>query len=253
MGRSTLEQDIVDRRRLHRRAVGEALRRVREDAGLSIREVARAAGIDHAHLSRIEHGHASASQDTLVAVARIMGHAVSIRLYPTDGPRLRDHVQARMLDAVLGIAHPRWRSRLEVAVYRPAHGVIDLVLEDREHPDIVAGEGHSQLRSVEAQLRWANDKTASLLSAPGWPWREDGVQPHIDRLLLLRSCRAMHETVLALPHLFRAAYPARPGDAYEALTTSGPRWPGSAILWVTVDGADTRVLRGLPTRLRGSW
>lgn len=261
MGRTTFEQVIADRQRQHRRAIGEEIRVAREDAGLSIRAVARAAGIDPSHLSRVEAGDRGMSQDALVAVASAIGCRVSTKLFTTDGPRLRDHLQARMVEAVVGAAHRRWRPRLEVGVYRPVRGVIDLVLADVEHPDLVAGEAHSQLRSAEGQLRRAGEKADGLGAAAAWSWEEDGAAggvgtrdaPRLSRLLVPRSCRATHDLVRTLPHLFRAAYPADPAVAYAALTTSGPRWPGDAILWVTIHGAATKVIDGLPRSLRGGW
>ena len=143
------------------RCVGSAWTR-----GLSIRAVARAAGIDAAHLSRIERGSAAPSQDALVAIATAMGYRTSIRLFPSDGPRIRDHVQVRMIEALLRDLRPRWVPRLEVAVYQPVRGVIDMVLHDRETHDVVAGEAHSVLTTFEHQLRWAGQKADSLPSAP---------------------------------------------------------------------------------------
>jgi transcriptional regulator with XRE-family HTH domain len=252
MGRTTLEQVIADRQRSHRRAIGEELRRVRLEAGLSIRSVSRAAGVDPAHLSRIETGERACSHDALVALSAAMGHVPSTRLFPTDGPRVHDHIQVRMIEALLRMLHQRWSPRLEVPVYRPARGVIDVVLVDRETSEVVAGEGHSALHTVEHQLRWAGLKADSLPSASGWPWSSGaGGSARIGRLLLLRSSRAMIELVRGLPTVFGTAYPADPRVAYAALTAGDVRWPGAAILWVTIDGADSRVIDGLPRALRG--
>ena len=250
MGQTTLERVIADRQRAHRRAIGEELRRVRLDAGLSIREVSRAAGVDPAHLSRVETGERSCGQDVLVAFATAMGHVASMRLFPTDGPRVRDHIQVRMIEALVRVLHPRWSPRLEVAVYRPSRGVVDAVLVDRETTDIVAGEAHSVLHTVEQQLRWAGLKADSLPSAGGWPWSDTLGGPRTGRLLLLRSSRAMHDLVGSLPGTFRSAYPADAREAYEALTSPAVRWPGAAILWVTIDGEDSRVIDGVPRALR---
>ena len=59
-------------------------------------------------------------------------------------------------------------------------------------------------------------------------------------------------TLALLPGTFRSAYPADPHDAYAALTSAGVRWPGAAILWVTIDGVDSRLMDGLPRALRAS-
>jgi hypothetical protein len=178
-----------------------------------------------------------------------MGHVVSVRLFPSTGPRVRDHLQVRMIEALLAVLHPRWHARLEVPVYRPARGVIDVLLHDAEQGDIVAGEGHSVLSAVERQLRWAALKCDSLPSADGWPFGQP-VEPRATRLLLLRSCAEMHDLVRALPATFRAAYPSDSRAAVDALTGSTTTWLGSAIVWADIRGAATRILEGPPRRLR---
>lgn len=250
MGRTTLEQLIADRQRDARRAVAEELHRCRVERGLSVRAVCRGAGIDPAHLSRIEAGDRAPSQGTLVALAAAMGCRVSTRIYPTDGPRVRDHIQVRLIEALLRILHTRWTVRLEVPVYRPVRGVIDVVLQDRAFNDVVAGEGHSLLVNVEHQLRWAGEKAESLPSARGWSFADLDDTPRIGRLLILRSSRAMHDLARTLPETFKAAYPADPAVAYAALTTADVRWPGHALLWAVLDGADTRLIDGRPRGLR---
>jgi transcriptional regulator with XRE-family HTH domain len=250
MGATKLEQQVADRQRELRRAVGEEMRRVREDEGLSLRSVSAAAGYHHSHLPRIEAGDRDGSLDALAAHATAMGHQVSLRLFPTTGPRVRDHVQVRMIEALLGSLHPRWHPRLEVPVYRPARGVIDVVIQDRETSALVAGEGHSVLATVERQLRWAALKSDSLPSASGWPWADVLEAPPVSRLLLLRSCRTMHELVRQIPETFRRAYPADTEAAVEALTSGTLAWPGDAVIWADVDGTATRILRGLPRALR---
>ena len=250
MGSTILERTIAERQRLLRRAVADEIHRVRLDEGLSLRQVGAASGLHASHLPRIEVGERQPSLDSLVAVATAMGHDVSIRLYPGTGPRLRDHIQVRMIEALLASLHPRWIARLEVAVYRPVRGVVDVVLQDRELGDVVAGEGHSVLHSVERQVRWAGQKADALASARGWPWSDGQDQPPIGRLLLLRSTAAMRSLVQAVPVTFETAYPAKTEDAVEALTTPVSPWPGHAIVWVQVDGAATRLLAGPPRGVR---
>lgn len=246
MGSTLLERAIAERQRFLRRAIAEQLKRVRLDEELSMRQVAAAAGLHFSHLPRIEAGERQPSLDALVALATAMGHDVSIRLYPGNGPRVRDHIQVRMIEALLAALHPRWIARLEVAVHRPVRGVIDVVLQDRELGDVVAGEGHSALHSVEHQVRWAGQKADAIVSARGWPWSDRPDEPRIGRLLILRSTTAMRSLVETLPATFRTAYPARTVDAVTALTTAGAPWPGHAIVWVEVDGTRTRLLRGAP-------
>jgi transcriptional regulator with XRE-family HTH domain len=116
VGNSNLERSIVVRQRACRQAVGRELQRARLEAGLSIRRVGREAGVDPSHIRRVELGVSALSEDALVAVSAVVGHDVSVRLYPSSGPRVRDHVQVRMLETLLRALQPRWRARLEVPV-----------------------------------------------------------------------------------------------------------------------------------------
>lgn len=245
MGSREIERVIHERQRALGRSVGDQYRRARLDAGLSLRALGRAVDLDPSHVMRIERGEREPSLDALVAIATALGHEVSLRLYPSTGPRIRDHIQARMIEALLQVLHPRWHPRLEVPVYRPVRGVIDLVLQDQVSSLLVAGEGHSQLRAVEQEVRWATEKADALPSARGWPWADTVEPPPVSRLLLLRSTATTRDIVRSLPATFRAAYPARSRDAVGALTATGA-WPGPAIVWVDVNGARTRVMHGPP-------
>ena len=139
-----------------------------------------------------------------------------------------------------------------VGGYRPVGGLFDVRLLYGETWYLVAGEAHGELRTVERQLRWAGQKADALPSAVGWPWTEGPATPRTGRLLLLRSCAANHQLVATLPALFRAAYPDPTEEAVTALRRGDRAWPGSAIVWVDIDGARSRVLnrtpRGIPLR-----
>ena len=248
MGSTELERRIRDRQRVIARTLGDECRQARLDAGLSLRALSRVTGLDASHLRRIELADRDASLDAAVAIATALGRDLSLRLFPSSGPRIRDHVQARMIEALLEVLDPRWLARLEVPVYHPVRGVIDVVLQERETHALLAGEGHSQIRAAEQQLRWAAEKADALPSARGRPWADLLEPPPVSRLLLLRSTEATRAVVRSLPATFRAAYPGPTRDAYRALTTS-ERWPGSAIVWVDVSGARTRVLHGPPRGL----
>jgi uncharacterized membrane protein len=118
--------------------------------------------------------------------------------------------------------------------------VIDLVLVDRESPTAVACESHGELRRLEEQLRWANEKADALAELPEFGGRA------ICRLLRLRDCAAMRELVQAVPDLFRAAYPGSARDAVEALVVGRGSLPSASLLWVDVRGSTTRVVARPP-------
>lgn len=80
----------VRRRRepLWRDAVGDALRRERQEQGRTLQDVADAAGISMAYLSEIERGRKEASSEVLAAAARALGLTLADVL-------LRVHVELR--------------------------------------------------------------------------------------------------------------------------------------------------------------
>ena len=136
-----------------------------------------------------------------------------------------------MIDGFLALLASPWKPVLEVTVYRPVRGVIDLVLNHRVRSLALAAEAHSELRRVEQQLRWATAKADALAAID--PTRS------VSRLLLLRATQRNRETVAAFPELFAAAYPANYREAVAALTGSDA-WPGAALLWMDVlDGRAT--------------
>ena len=169
---------------------------------------------------------------------RSLGADLSVRLYPNTGPIVRDHIQARMVEELLRIAHPRWRRMTEVPVYKPARGRIDVVLHDPQPAEVVATEVHSQMRRLEQQLGWARMKAESLPSADFWRFVDS---PTIGQLLVIRSTRATRELARRFEATLRAAYPAPVADAIAALVGTGP-WPGNALLWADVTGDAVRVL-----------
>jgi transcriptional regulator with XRE-family HTH domain len=250
MGATRLQRAIHARQLDLRHALAAELRRVLATEGVSLRALGAAIGVDPSHLSRVVGGDHAISHDALVAVATGLGYDVSVKLFEGTGPRVRDRVQARMLEALVETLHARWFPRLEIAVYRPVRGVIDVVLQDRETFDLVAGEGHSALWAVEQQVRWAGQKADSLDSARGWPWTDAPCEPRVGRLLLLRSCTANHELVATLPATFSAAYPGATDLAVAALRSGDVPWPGSAIVWVRMDGAETRLMDDTPRAAR---
>lgn len=256
MADTALERLARSRGRDLRRAIGAQVRDLREERGLSLREVAAISRVDRSVLARAETGEANLTVDGLAAVSAVLGAEASVRLYPAIGPRLRDHIQVRLIETLLTVLHSRWRARLEVPVYRPVRGVIDLVLVEPEAHEVVGGEAHSEIRRAERQLRWAAEKVDALPSATGWPWMEGGPPwagqprtaggPRVGRLLLLRSTAATRDLVSSAPALFRAAYPGRTADAVACLTGAASLWPGAAIAWVDVRGSASRLLDGPP-------
>jgi len=221
-------------------AIGGEIKRMRLDAGLTQRRLALLAEIDHGFLSLIERGLREPSLAVLAAVAAALGGNVSVRLYPGTGLRLTDHIQARIVEGLIRILHPRWTWMLEVPVYRPVRGVIDLVVHDRASNLVVAVEVQSQMRRLEQQLRWSNEKSEALPSADFWRFVDPA--PRVERLLVLRSTRANRDLASRFQDLLTTAYPGSTSLAYGSLTSAAAPWPGNAVVWATVEHDVARIL-----------
>lgn len=232
-----------------RTRIGDELRRARLDAGLSIRSVAGAAGIDPSHLSLVERGRREASLAVLAATCDVLGLDPSVRMFPRTGPRIHDRIQAAIVEALLRRIHPGWKRLLEVPVWRPVRGVIDLVIA-RPGEIAVAIEVHSQIRRLEQQVRWSQEKAEALRSAEAWPLISQGlIDLPVSRLLVLRSTRTNRELAIRYESTLRAVYPARTADAVAALADPGQPWPGNAVVWADVGSAGTRLLARPPRRV----
>jgi transcriptional regulator with XRE-family HTH domain len=249
LGETKLQREARRRTTDVRVAVGRSLRDLREDANLTRAAVAEAAGIDASFVGRIESGERPASLATLVAIATVLGAELSVRPWPTPGPRLRDRIQAAAIERVVRSLHPRWIGVPEVPVYRPARGVVDLVIHD--HPATVAieGEMHSRLLRLEEQVRRHREKEESLGSSGLWRGLAGAHELATSRLLILRSTRELRDLANAFASTLAAAYPARARDAIDALV-SGSDWPGAAVVWVRVEAGSAELLEGSPRGVR---
>jgi transcriptional regulator with XRE-family HTH domain len=224
-----------------RQRLAEDLERLCADAGVSHTALARAAGVPPSFVGRVFAGAARPSLETYSRLTTALGADLSARIYPNTGPAIRDRHQARILEGLLGVIHPRWRRYTEVSVRRPARGWIDLVLwEDRELV-LIASEIESTLNRVEQVIRWSTEKAESLASWSGSPQTEE--RGTTSRLLIVRSTRATRAAARDAARQLRVAYPAHPDDALAALTGTD-RWPGPAMIWARIDGGIVRLVGG---------
>jgi transcriptional regulator with XRE-family HTH domain len=222
------------------RSLASDLRTARLDAGLSLRQVAAAAGVSVSTVQAIEQSGVEPTLQVLARVSTALGLSLSVRLYPGSGPLIRDHAQTTMISALLVTLDGRWRPAPEVIVYRPVRGVIDLVLDDVMEGLAVACEAQSELRRLEQQLRWSRAKADALgLARNGG--ESAGGRTRVSRLLLLRSTVQTRAVVAEYAPLLAAAYPARAMDVHAALHGHTP-WPGDGILWCHVDHEKAHVL-----------
>jgi transcriptional regulator with XRE-family HTH domain len=220
---------------------GEDIRRLRNDAGVSLADLGKVVGVNKSHLARIEGSKVQPSLEVLTAIAVALGADLSLRYYPGSGPRLHDRFQARMVEALLRELDPRWRVDLEVPILRPARGVIDMVLDLRSGEIAIAVEVYSELRRLEQQLRWSAEK-ADGLAARLSDERPFEPLPRVSRLLVLRSTVATREVARVYASTLATAYPARTHDVFQAITTPTGPWPGPGIIWMRVQGTETTLM-----------
>jgi transcriptional regulator with XRE-family HTH domain len=246
MTRTLIQQETVRRMRHLDLKVGDDIRRIRTDAGISRAALAEAVDVDRSHLTRIEAGIARPSLTLLTGIGAALGADLSVRYFAGVGPRLHDRFQAPMTDALLRSLHPRWGSELEVPVTRPSRGVIDIILSPKDPqprpalPDAVASELQSEMRRLEETIRWSNEKADGLQERLRLESGDNLAT--VSRLLVLRSTVAMREVATRFAGTLAIAYPARSADVFDALTSTAP-WPGAGIVWM-------RVERGVATLLR---
>ena len=242
---TAVQRAAIRARRDGLRELGVEIRRRREDVGLSQRRIAAVAGISQGLLSEIEGATAGASLDTLFRIAAALGGRLSLQLWPGTGPAIRDHLQARMVEGVLTSLDGRWQPRPEVPVFRPVRGTIDLVLHDASSGIVIAAEFHSQLRRLEQQIRWANEKAAALMPSGSLP--EVSAAPgdvHVSSMLVLRSTRANRDVAARFGATLKAAYPGHTKAAVRSLTGGETPWPGSTIVWMSIEDGGARILGG---------
>lgn len=212
------------------------LEQAREDAGISQRALALAAGLGPSAVRELEEGTHEPTIGVLARIAAALGGELAVRYYPGAGPRVRDHLQTAMLDTLVSSLHQRWTSNPEVWVTHPIKAVIDLLLTDRDLRTVVT-EAHSDLRRIEQQVRWIHAKVEAV-NAPG--------RPAPSALLLLRDHSSTRAVAIQYADYLASAFPARHRDAIDALLGEAP-WPGAAIVWTTVVKGVAR-LRDEPPR-----
>jgi transcriptional regulator with XRE-family HTH domain len=224
-----------------RNGLVEDIVRLSSDAGITQRALAAASGVPQPYLSRILAGTAAPSLETYARLAAALGADLAARMYPNTGPPLRDRHQARILEVLLALLHPRWHAFTEVAVRRPGRGWIDAALHAPGERVIVATQIESELRRLEQQVRWSTEKAASLPSWGGWDSLGD--EPQVSRLMVVRRTRATRAIAAEFGRQLEVAWPAHPDDALAALSGTRP-WPGPALVWAVVDGSTARLVGG---------
>ena len=237
ISKTAVERETNRRVRKATISIGEELRRLRLDAGVTLRELAAVTGLDASHIARIEKGTIHASVPALISLSIALGGDLSLRFYAGSGPRIHDRFQTPMLDTLIRSLAPCWAPRLEVVVPGPRRGVTDIVLTHRTRPNVVVGEAQSEFRRIEQQLRWMAEKSAAF--------QEAHVDRSVSRLLIIRSTEATRAVVREYAATFHTAYPARTAEVVDSLTRGTP-WPGDGVVWMRVERGVAELLTHPP-------
>jgi transcriptional regulator with XRE-family HTH domain len=192
------------------------IREARPASGISIREVARAAGMSASQASRIEHGRlATVSIDQIARVAAVVGLDARLRVYPGPDP-IRDAAQVALLERLRARLPSTVRMRTEVPLpipgdLRALDGVLDRLTGDKRLPV----EAETRLHDAQAQTR------RQMLKI-----RDAG----FDHLLVVVSdTRRNREAVRAAETVLREMFPLSARQALAALG-AGRHPGGSAIV-----------------------
>jgi transcriptional regulator with XRE-family HTH domain len=154
-GRSGFDRKFEAQLAELRRQCREAIKAARVDAGVPQSTVAAACGLSASHYCEIEAGTAEPSIQAVVRIGVALGRRPWFGLRPESDPLVRDRRQAPMVEAFLTDLHSRWSRMLEVGVYWPVHGVIDVVLSETAGPEVVAVEFQGGIGRLEETLRWS--------------------------------------------------------------------------------------------------
>jgi transcriptional regulator with XRE-family HTH domain len=106
------------RARADLQAVASDVRNARVGAGLSLRSVGAASGLDHARIWRFERGlFGELTTQEIAAIAAVVGLDVRLRVYP-GGDAIRDAGQMRLLQRLRVRLHPglRWRTEVPLPI-----------------------------------------------------------------------------------------------------------------------------------------
>ena len=187
ISKTAVARETARRLRAQSAKTADDVRRLRLDAGVSLRELGAVANIHPSHLARIEAAQVKPSMEVLTKIGVALGADLSLRYFAGTGPRLHDRFQAPMVEGLLRILDPRWGPTPEVSVTHPARGVIDVVLDDRSSPATIATESQSEFRRLEEQVRRSTEKADGLADRLA---REGRAGRTVSRLLLIRSTEA---------------------------------------------------------------
>ena len=211
-------------RQLRRTAMrfGEELRELRLRYGVTQAETARAIGVTRSVICRLEQGDPSVSSRIRSRVAATLGADFRLAMYPAGSPLIHDAAHARLVEAILGRAHPAWRPTVEAPV--PGAGRRSTDIRFARGNDVVLIEVETRIRAFEAIVRELSDKRSAVQAATGRSVR-------VQVVLALPPTRHHRALVRDHPKSVAAAFPMSSPELGRALADATAAWPGDGILW----------------------
>jgi transcriptional regulator with XRE-family HTH domain len=219
--RAIFEGDRQLRRSCFRFA--EDFRALRLRASASQADVARAIGVDRSVICRLEGGDQSVSAELRSRAVALLGAEFRISLYPIGAALIQDESQARSIEQILALRHPRWHATVEAPVPGPGRRSTDLRLECGR--DIVLIELESRVGKLDEIIRECHDKRDAVTGALSF-----AAVVHV--LLALPATKHHRALLRDHPSTIKAAFPFSSADIEPVLMGPTGSWPGDGILWV---------------------
>jgi transcriptional regulator with XRE-family HTH domain len=143
----------------------------RRDAGLSLRELARLAGVSFTTINRIEAGETDPTVGMLRRILAASRRSLIIRSDPVQQPSLSIADLADAVTATAAGERPDW-TRLRAFLDH-------LALHPEEIPDAITPKPHTESRLTKALLAGIAEKLADDhgLARPGWTWTAPKIRP----------------------------------------------------------------------------
>jgi transcriptional regulator with XRE-family HTH domain len=208
------------RTRYLRHRFGQELRIARVAAGLSQSQLARRAGVSQSLVSAVERGARGASLDVASRLATGCGCELGVRLWPGEGVSLRDSGQLAMAEALLAVASPLWKARMEQPISPSDRRAADLVLEGAT--EILHMEIERRLVDLQAQLRSATLKRDVLSERYAQPVR---------LVLVLPERRSARDAVDRLGAVVARTLPLASARIRRSLVSGAPLNGDGILFW----------------------
>ena len=201
------------------RRIAEEFQVARARAGLTIREIARRAGVAPSTVRRTDAGATGIAVGTLVAVLSAAGLDLVLQAYPSSGFQLRDARHLEIAEAIRSLASPTLRTRAEMAAGEHGQSA-DLVLTGPNQ--LIHLEIERHLIDLQAQLRSALRKREFLAQRDHRPVRLVMV---IEDTVRNRGRARPHEALL------RSQLPASSREVLKAMRRGGTLGR-DGLLWI---------------------